>query len=320
MKPQLLETTRLFLAVERAADLGELGIELGELAHEFGLGVDVLRQFLAALDDTADRTASPDELIDWTLDEDERLRVYYAPGLDKEIPLGGDEAIALMIGLDRLGLSPERQADLGAQLLARLSAAEAERLLGIRHRLMVKAQHRWRSELDAALESGSGLRILYESASGRQWRRIAPSATVDYDGQLYIGAWCFERQAPRLFRGDRLFQLEPYELHEPAGPSLDQQGLRQRLAELTDGQLNERIVLRCADEDGRWMVEDYLGPKVRWGKGGVITFHDFAGQALVNWIVSCTGSVVVESPPRLAQRVTERAREVLVALVGESDG
>ena len=56
----------MFLAVERAADLGELGIELSELAHEFGLGVDVLRQFLAALDDTADRTASPDELIDWT--------------------------------------------------------------------------------------------------------------------------------------------------------------------------------------------------------------------------------------------------------------
>ena len=294
MKPQLLETRACFWQVEppRTGRVGYRAQRAG--ARVWLAGVDVLRQFLAALDDTADRTASPDELIDWTLDEDERLRVY-APGLDKEIPLGGDEAIALMIGLDRLGLSSERQADLGAQLLARLSAAEAERLLGIRHRLMVKAQHRWRSELDAALESGSGLRILYESASGRQWRRIAPSATVDYDGQLYIGAWCFERQAPRLFRGDRLFQLETYELHEPAGPSLDQQGCVSA-SPSSPMAAPERIVLRCADEDGRWMVEDYLGPKVRWGKGGVITFHDFAGQALVDWIVSCTSSVVVESP------------------------
>ena len=68
MKPQLLETTRLFLAVERAADLGDEGVELADLARDFGLSIDALKQFLLALDDTADAAASPDELVDWELD------------------------------------------------------------------------------------------------------------------------------------------------------------------------------------------------------------------------------------------------------------
>ena len=319
MKPQLLETTRLFLAVERAADLGEQGVNLTDLAHEFGLSTQALRTCLVALDDTAEATASPDELVDWSIDEEDRLRVFYAPGLDREIPLGGDEATALMIGLDRLGLAAERRDELQAKLLARLGAAEAERLLGIRHRLMIKSEHRWRPQLDEAVSQAAGLRISYESASGRQWRRIVPSATVDYDGQLYIGAWCFERQAPRMFRGDRLYQLESWEPPSPAGASLNHEGLRMRLAELTQGQLTERIVLRCADDDGAWMIEDYFGPEVRLDKGRVVV-RDFVGQALVNWIVSCTGSVLVESPAGLIERVAKRARQVRMSHAGESSG
>ena len=319
MKPQLLETTRLFLAVERAADLGEQGVLLSDLAREFGLSTQALRTFLVALDETAEATASPDELVDWSLDEEDRLRVYYAPGLDREIPLGGDEVSALMIGLDRLGLAAERRQELQEKLLARLSAAEAERLLVIRHRLMIKSEHRWRPELDQAVTQATGLRILYESASGREWRRIMPSATVDYDGQLYIGAWCFERQAPRLFRGDRLFQLESWDAPAPGGESLDHEGLRKRLAELTQGQLTERIVLRCADDDGAWMIEDYFGPQARLSKGRIVV-REFAGQALVNWIVSCTGSVLVESPAGLIERVAERARQVRLSHAGVSSG
>ena len=319
MKPQLLETTRLFLAIERAADLGEQGVDLTELANDFGLSTQALRAFLSALDETAEAAASPDELVDWSLDEHDRLRVFYAPGLDREIPLGGDEASALMIGLDRLGLAEAHRDELQAKLLARLSAAEAERLLVIRHRLMVRSEHRWRPELDQAITQATGLRILYESASGREWRRILPSATVDYDGQLYIGAWCFERQAPRMFRGDRLFQVESWEARAPGGISLDHEGLRKRLAKLTQGQLTERIVLRCADDDGAWMIEDYFGPDVRLHQGRLVV-REFAGQALVNWIVSCTGSVVVESPAGLIERVAERARMVCAAHAGENGG
>jgi predicted DNA-binding transcriptional regulator YafY len=315
MKAQLLETTRLFLAVERAADLGEQGVALSELAHEFGLSSSSLRRFLEALDETAEATASPDELVDWSIDEQDCLRVFYAPGLDREIPLGGDEASALMMGLDRLGLASERRQELQGRLLARLSAAEAERLLALRHRLMVKAEHRWRPEIDQAIAKAAGLRILYESASGRSWRRILPSATVDYQGQMYLGAWCFERKAPRMFRGDRLFKLEPWTVDTPAGEAPDQEALRARLSQLTDGHMSERIVLRCADDDGAWMLQDYFGPDIRLEKGRLVV-REFAGQALVNWIVSCTGSVLVESPAGLAERVAERAGAVIQSHAG----
>ncbi len=309
MKPQLLETTRLLLAVERAADLGVAGVDLASLAHDFGLSTEALKSFLVALDDTADSAASPDELVDWEIDEAGILRVFYAPGLDREIPLGGDEASALLIGLDRLGLSQDRLASLQRRLLARLGAADAERLLQLRSRLAIKPEHQWRAAIETAIESASGLRILYESSSARRWRRLLPSALVDHLGRLYVGAWCFEQRAPRLFRADRIFDLSPWEVDLPVGELPDREALIKRLATLTDGHLAERIVLRCADDDGLWMLQEYFGPQIKHSKGRLVV-QDYPGQSLANWIVSCAGSVVVESPAALVERVRERARMV----------
>lgn len=315
MKPQLLETTRLFLAIERAADLGDEGIALSELAHDFGLSEIALKGFLQTVDSSFDAAASPDELIDWELDDSGKLTVFYAAGLDQELPLGADEASALLIGLDRLGVAPRRLAHLQRALRLRLSNSEAERLATLRGRLAVRAEHRWRAQIESAIEEGLGLRILYESENGRGWRRVQPSALVDHQGQMYLGAWCFERQAPRLFRSDRIEDLQSWQLEESTGKAPDRAGLLRRLAKLSDGHLAERLVLRLHDEDADWMLRDYFGADIRI-VDGCFTTHEFAGQALANWIVGCAGSVLVESPVELAELVRNRAELMSETLLG----
>jgi predicted DNA-binding transcriptional regulator YafY len=306
MKPQLLETTRLFLALERAADLGAEGVPLAELAEEFGVAASVLQGFLDTLYETADEAASPDELVDWELSDDGVLRVHYAPGLDRELPLGGDEVSALLIGLDRLGLAPDQLDALHDKLLSRLNGTEAARLLQLRQRLSVQSEYRWRRELEQAVDQQSGLRLLYESAHGRGWRRVLPSALVDHQGQLYVGAWCFEREAPRLFRSDRIQDLESWVVDVPPGALPDRAGLARRLARLTDGHLSQRIVLRCLEDDGVWMVRERYGAEAK-AEGKRFVLHRYPGEAVANWIVACAGCVVVETPASLVELVRARA-------------
>ncbi|MBM65389.1 MAG: hypothetical protein CMH55_04050 [Myxococcales bacterium] len=311
MKLAPLETTRLLLAIERAADLGATGIKLSELAEEFQLNPSQLRRALETLETLGGEDASPDELLDIEWGEDDHVRVHYLPGLDEPVPLRSEECAVLLMGLDLLGLEPDQARTLQARLLARLDGRAAGRVVELRQRLDLAPDHPLLPKMNEALEQDRCLEIHYDRGGGAQWRVIRPTSMLVFEGRVYVGADCQLRQAPRVFRLDRILELrgsDDFRLQDSA-PILEED-LWARVVRLHSAEHRQTVVLRARDPFGEWALEDRYGRAARDPKGH-FTSLVHPGQALAAWIVAQAGSVEVVEPAILREGVARRARSLL---------
>lgn len=313
MKGKLLETTRLLLALERAADLGEAGITVESLAQDFKLSEKSLRQALETLDGLGQAQASPDELFDLEWCDDGRLIVHFLPGLDEPVPLLREELVVLLMGLDLLGLPVDKARSLQGRLLSRLDSSTASRLLELRQRLDVAADHPQLTALTEAVDRGLSLEILYDTGRGELWRPIRPSALVSFEGRSYVGGYCGLRAAARVFRVDRILDSKPTEnLAAPEDHLPTAESLRTRVARMHHADRRQLVVLRAQDRFGEWALEDRYGRHARDDQGQYSTLVH-PGHALAAWIVSQAGSVEVVEPPELRDGVARRAQALLEA-------
>jgi predicted DNA-binding transcriptional regulator YafY len=132
-----------------------------------------------------------------------------------------EEAFALALGLDALaylGLGEIEPATLGARakLERVLPATTTKRVNVIRHALLLELP-RWNAdantvflmELAQATANRSCLQMTYSSRGGDATRRtVHPLGVMRHEGRWFLAAHCELRQAPRLFRVDRIRQLE----------------------------------------------------------------------------------------------------------------
>jgi len=313
MKVAPLETTRLLLAIERAADLGATGVNLTELAHDFQLNPTQLRRALESLETLGGEDASPDELLDLEWGDDDHLCVHYLPGLDEPVPLRSEECAVLLMGLDLLGLEPDQARRLQGRLLTRLDSRAAGRVIELRQRLDVAPDHPLLSTVTEALEQDQCLEIHYDRGGGAQWRGIRPTSILVFEGRAYIGAYCGLRKAPRVFRLDRILDLRPTdELEIPRSQGVLESDLWGRVVRLHSAEHRQTIVLRARDAFGEWALEDRYGPETR-DAAGHYTSLIHPGEALAAWVVAQAGSVEVVEPAILREGVARRARSLLEA-------
>ncbi|HBU46921.1 MAG TPA: hypothetical protein DEB46_01300 [Myxococcales bacterium] len=311
MKMAPLETTRLLLAIERAADLGATGVSLSELAHDFQLQPTQLRRALESLEALGGDDASPEELFDLEWSEEDHLRVHYLPGLDAPVPLRSEECAVLLMGLDLLGLEPDQARHLQGRLLARLDARAAGRVIELRQRLDVAPDHPLLSAVTEALEQKQCVSIHYDRGGGAAWRPVRPTSMTVFEGRVYIGAYCGLRQAPRVFRFDRILDLKPVEPFEiPTGQEISEVDLWGRVVRLHSADYRQTVVLRASDQFGEWALEDRYGGEARDSKG-CYTSLVHPGEALAAWVVAQAGSVEVVEPSNLREGVARRARMLL---------
>jgi predicted DNA-binding transcriptional regulator YafY len=318
MNRALLETTRMLLAVGRAADLGEQGATIDDLAAEFGLQAEALRHFVRRLDRLDGERAAAGEMIDCEIDEADRLRVHYAPGLDADLPLSGDEAVALLAGLARLGLAEESVRRLEDSLLAQLSAADAERVMNLRRRLRVADAEPFRVNLSRAAAAGEPCDMLYHSGKERAWRTVWPAATVSRDGMAYLGAWCCLRQAERLFRLDRVLAIRPASAAERPASVPSSADVHARLDAMLAQAGARGVTLTARNTFGQRLLRDRFGAKAERADGSWRA-KAFAGPHLADWVVGCAGAVGVLRPKAFAEQVRSRARARLEAYEGSPD-
>jgi predicted DNA-binding transcriptional regulator YafY len=315
MNRALLETTRLLLAVARAADLGEQGATIVDLAAEFGLQDGALRSFVERLNRLEPADVAAGEMIDCELDAGDRLRVHYAPGLDADLPLSGDEVVALLAGLARLGLPEARVEPLERMLLARLSAADAERVVNLRQRLRVTDAEPFLVDLSRAVAGGEPCEILYVSGSERTWRCVWPAALVRRDGMAYLGAWCSLRGAERLFRLDRVLAMRSASGSERPPEGLTAADVHARLDALLAGAGSRGVTLAARNRLGERLLRDRFGDKAERADGSWRA-KAFAGAHLADWVIGCAGAVRVVRPKAFAEQVRSRAKARLEAYEG----
>lgn len=291
--------------------LARPGVALSEVAADFGTTERQIRRDLELLWMCGLPGYGPGDLVDLSFSGD-TVTVTEDAGMRRPLRLTTAEASALLVALRTLGGLPG-MVDTDA---VRRATAKIERAVGdAGHDMAVqltRQEEATTSTVRAALDAGRALRIVYYTA-GRDVvsrRVVDPMRLLLVEGRGYLEAWCRSAEAVRLFRLDRVDDVEV--LDEPAEPPRD--------VEPTDvsGGLfrpspEHRSAVLLLEREARWVAEYYPVDEVVELDGGrarvLLRFADPAW--LVRLVLGLGGGARVLEPAELAQVVAERAREAL---------
>ena len=291
------------------------GVPLAEAARDFGVPERQLRRDLDLLWMCGLPGYGPGDLIDLAFEGD-RVRVTFTAGMVRPLRLTTDEAVALTVALRALlelpGLA-EREAVSTA--LAKVSAAAggaADRVTPVA--LSVDAREQALAIVREGLERKRALHLHYyvPTRDERTERTVDPMRLLLVDGRWYLEAWCRGVEGVRLFRLDRVDDVQV--LDEPAAPppQAHERDVENGVYQPAPG--SPAVRLRLA-RSARWVADYYPVERVTpvddppGGLAVVLRTADLAWARRL--VASLGGAAVVDEPAELAQRVAADARAAL---------
>jgi proteasome accessory factor C len=309
--------------------LARPGIPIAEAAADFDISPRQLRRDLELLWMCGLPGYGPGDLVDLSFAGD-TVTVIEDAGMRRPLRLTTAEAAALLVALRTLADAPG-VVDTAA---VRRATAKIERAVGdagvaVDFDGPGSGAHGGHEEelatatVREALASGRALRILYYTA-GRDAvsrRTIDPMRLLLAEGRGYLEAWCRRAEAVRLFRLDRVEEVEV--LDEPSAPPPSAEPTDIAAGVFTVRDEHRSAVLELGP-DALWVAEYYPVEEVvaQPGPEGararvVLRYSDPAW--LVRLVLGLGGSAHVVEPPELAAAVAERAAAAL-ELVGPETG
>jgi proteasome accessory factor C len=291
------------------------GVPLAEVARDFGVPERQLRRDMELLWMCGLPGYGPGDLIDLAFEGD-RVRVTFTAGMVRPLRLTTDEAVALVVALRTLlelpGLA-EREAV--SRALAKVSAAAGhagERVTPVA--LSVDAQEQALAVVREGLERKRALHLHYyvPTRDERTERTVDPLRLLLVDGRWYLEAWSREVGGVRLFRLDRIDDVEV--LDEPSAPPPGVP-LRDVDAGLYQPEPGSPVVRLRLARTARWVAEYYPVEDVREVEdppGGLAVALRTADMAWARRLVaSLGGAATVDAPAELAAAVAADARAAL---------
>ena len=227
------------------------GISVEQAAADFGVTDAQLRRDLTLLWMCGLPGHGPGDLIDLSF-EGENVSVIFDAGMSRPLRLTAEEALALVVALRTLAETPGlADTDAVQRALAKVESVAGEAVGGDTVAVALDETERLLPVLHRAVDERRALRIRYYSASRDETtqRTIDPVRMVVVDGHDYVEAWCRQVEGMRVFRVDRIEDVEL--LDEPARVP---DGVQ--LRDLSEG------VFQPAAE--HLLVELRLGPAYAW--------------------------------------------------------
>lgn len=297
--------------------LARPGIPVADAAADFGTTEKQLRRDLELLWMCGLPGYGPGDLVDISFAGD-TVSVIEDAGMRRPLRLTTAEATALLVALRTLADVPG-VTDTAA---VRRATVKIERAVGDAGPStlavdMTREEEAATVAVREALAAGSALRIRYYTA-GRDavsQRTIDPMRLLIVESRGYLEAWCRRAEGVRLFRLDRVEDVEV--LDEPSAPPPDaeptdvSEGLFRPSAE-------HRSAVLLLERDALWVAEYYPVDEVVEIDGDhARVLMRYADPAwLVRLVLGLGGSARVLEPPELADAVMARAREALAMAGG----
>jgi proteasome accessory factor C len=291
------------------------GVPLAEVARDFGVPERQLRRDLELLWMCGLPGYGPGDLIDLAFEGD-RVRVTFTAGMVRPLRLTTDEAVALVVALRTLlelpGLAEQEAV---SRALAKVSAAAGhagERVTPVA--LSVDAREQALAVVREGLERKKALHLHYyvPTRDERTERVVDPLRLLLVDGRWYLEAWCRRVEGLRLFRLDRVDDVEV--LGEAAAPPPGVH-LRDVDAGLYQPEPGSPVVRLRLARSARWVAEYYPVEDVREvddPPGGLAVAVRTADVAWARRLVaSLGGAATVDEPAELAAEVAADARAAL---------
>ncbi|HWJ66784.1 MAG TPA: WYL domain-containing protein [Nocardioides sp.] len=306
------------------------GVRLDEAARLLGTSSEQVLRDLKVLFMCGLPGGLPDDLIDVDLDAIESeegspltegvIRVENADYLARPLRLSATEASAIIVALRMLrDTSAGETRDLVGRVLGKIEgaasttgAAQVDITPSPRDAVQV-AVAELTPRIDRAVAERRQLRLTYyvPSRDEESERVVDPRGVVNHGVFSYLDAWCHRAEGERLFRLDRIRDLEVLDsviATTPAPPRDLSGGL---FAEV-DGPDQVLVTLRLAPE-ARWATDYYPVREVRPGPDGT-TEADLVvvdRRWLVRLLLRLAPHAEVVRPPEFTEMFTARAQETL---------
>lgn len=223
-------TDRLYAIVEELRAVAPGRRSTRELAGRFEVSTRTIERDIAALQQAGVPIyADTGRGGGYTLDKDRAL-----PPMN----FSAAEAVAVAIALSKAGGAPFARAARTAllKIVAVMSAADGEEAqeLAERIRFLVPADGEERASVPSVVEEAVAtrqvVRIVYRDRDGDMTRRdVEPVAFISGRDHWYLVGWCRMREAPRIFRLDRIRQAV---LLDEAAPPRDYHDVAPRIPDL----------------------------------------------------------------------------------------
>jgi proteasome accessory factor C len=257
---------------------------------------------------------TPGDLIDVSWDGGEIL-IDNADTIARPLRLGIDEASALLVALRMLAELPEfEDRETLARVIAKLEQAAGAGAAEVSSQVAVEvdAAPDALPTVNEALRRRRRLSLRYY-VPGRDEitpREVDPLRLVVVDGRAYLAGWCYRAEAMRLFRLDRMLEVEVLDV--PADPPAAAEPVDVEQGVFRPSPTDRLVELELTPA-GRWVAEYYPCEEVtELGEGRVRVALRARDQG---WLVRLalrlgdTGRVV--APAELADAVRERATAAL---------
>ncbi len=298
------------------------GVPLSELAAEFGVSTAVMRRDLQTLVMCGLPELLPDDLIDIDLeafqdDPDGLVRISNADFLARPARLASGESASLLVALE--SMRHEAEPGLRATIDVLRSKLETATFEGNAGKVQVLAGHGTPAGAELAkgiadaIAADRQVRIstLNPTRDEITSRVVDPVAVVEQGSIHYLDGWCHLTDSRRLFRLDRLQQVEA--LETPRVHS-DLPARQDGAAVFQPGDADPVAVLRLA-RPARW-IADYHPVLTRTeveGDALEVTLHVADPRWLVRLVLSAAPDVAVAAPPEYAELVRSAAAATLAA-------
>ncbi|MCW2680911.1 MAG: Proteasome protein [Frankiales bacterium] len=202
--------------------LARPGVRLAEVAKDFGISEERLRKDLNLLWVCGLPGHGPGDLIDVEFEGD-TVTLIEPAGVTRPLRLAVDEALALIVALRALAETPGLdERDAVDRALAKVEqAAGTAGAPATRVEISVEGEERVLPVVQSALEQHRRLHLSYY-VPGRDEtteRDVDPMRLLLVEGRSYLEAWCRRVEGVRLFRLDRVADVQL--LDAPAEPPHD---------------------------------------------------------------------------------------------------
>ena len=291
------------------------GVGVAEAARDFGVTEKQLRSDLELLWVCGLPGHGPGDLIDLAFEGD-RVRVTFTAGMVRPLRLTTDEAVALVVALRALQETPGLvDGEAVTTALAKVSAVAGHGAGSVPPvAVSLEAGEEALAVVRDALQRTRALHLHYyvPSRDERTERTVDPMKLHLVDGYTYLEAWCRRVEGVRLFRLDRVDDVEV--LDEPAAPppQAHERDVEHGVYQPEPG--SPAVRLRLA-RTARWVADYYpveAATPVDDPPGGLAVTLRTADLAWARRLVaSLGGAACVDEPAELAAQVADDARAAL---------